>query len=701
MLLIKNNDGLYLDGVWVATADEIAATFQSNDLTKPTTLQSSYTNTFHIPDSVAVRKLTQHAEQLDSRSRWPYRTLAATVVAHGETIFRGYAEFDHFSAGWDITLFQDKKNLFDRLDRSLRTLQLDRLDHYWTLEQINLLAESSEGVCYPLIDYGLNRVDTVPNDTIFPAIFVTSLITQMLFEEGYTLVGSLLTDELYKRLIVPFSEQEPTAHDQQWQDDRKARVTWQADTEQVDRGTLGRGHWIDRIQPFNQDNLPEQGFEQGKFHCFNTTTHEYVCPQAMRVRVQGYQGFKALCVNGVVEVVLSVLKNGNSVANARFEAGTGYNLLYLITNNVTLDETIACQAGDRLQINLLAQRQTDLGAWRMTMYNDLDNSWVSFTPDLTLHTGDLWPVARNLPDVSCLSLLKALGFLMSGTWSVNPLRHEVHFVSFSSIVNNTSQAVDWSFRVNTGAEPAWTPRLDPYAQINYLRWKEIDETKNTQVAIRDLGGTQTVNFGDGVLLVDASTLEPDTNLFEVAFAASTDSTNEVPNYGLPPLIKTRSTSGYGDSLTINKQGTTPRLLLASFGAAQPMKTKRLKADGITLEEIVVHLKPCWFGARPIPAITSEPSFILAFSQLQVSRGEQCLIDRYYDGLSRVLRRMRVLDVSVTLYPRDIADLDFERPIRLQRVHIGSLVISDGFYYLNKIADYVDGAPCQVTLIAFT
>lgn len=701
MTPIKSNDGLYLDGVWIATADEIAATFQSNDLSKPTTLQSSYTNTFHLPDSVAVRKLTQNAEQLDSRSRWPYRTLSALVVAHGEVIFRGYAEFDHFSAGWDITLFQDKKNLFDRLDRSLRTLQLSPLDHPWTLEQINLLAESTDGVCYPLIDYGLLQVNTLPNDNLFPAVFVKTLITQMFYEEGYTLVGSLPTDELYKRLVVPFSEQEPAAHDQQWQDDRKARVTMQNDPDTVDRGTLGRGYWLDRIQPYSVDNLPDQGFQQGRLHCFNTTTNEYVCPDALSLNVECSQTFKALCVTGGIELVISAEKNGNKVASARFEAGGGYNLLFLRTDTLTLSETIKCNAGDRVKIILEARRMTATGAFRFEIYNDPDNSWVSFTPDLTLHTGDLWPVARNLPDVSCLSLLKALGFLMSGTWSVNPLRHEVHFVSFSSIVRNIDQAIDWSTRVDTGSEPGWTPRLDPYAQINYLKWKEIDESKNTQVAIQGLGGTQTVNFGDGVIPIDATTLEPDTTLFEMPFAASTDSPNEVPAYGLPPLIKTRSTSGYGDSLTITKQSTSPRLLLVSLRSTQPMKTKRLKEDGQTLEEVIVTLKPCWFGTRPKPAITSDSDFMLAFSSFQPNRGEQSLIDRYYEGLIRVLRRMRVLEVSVLLKPTDIASLDFERPIRLQRLHIGSLTISDGLWYLNKVADYVDGHPCRVTLIAFS
>lgn len=696
---MNNTDGLFLENTWVATADGIASTFQSNDLSKPATLQSSHTNTFSLPDSHSIRKLTQNSEQLDSSSKWPYKTLSARVIIRGETIFSGYAEFDHFSNGWDVTLFQEKKTLFDRLDRSIRTADLSHYDHNWTLEQINLHADATEGVCYPLVDYGLLSAGILPNDTIFPAVYVKTLLTQLLHEEGYRLVGELSTDDLFRRLVIPFSESEPTGHDEQWQADRKARVARQAPPDEVDRGTLGSRYFIDRVQPYNLDNLIDQGIEQGKLHPYNTVRFEYVCPDNMQLRVQALQAFKGLVVLGAIEVVLSVLVNGNEVANERFEASGPYNILYSAIANVTLDETIKCQANDVVQLHLLAQRQTDIGAFRFTMYNDPDNSWASFTPDLTLHTGERWPIARNLPDVSGLSLLKALAYLMGGTWSVDAFRHQISFVSFSKIVRNTANAVDWSNRVDTGTEPGWTPRLDPYGQLNYLTWKETEEAKKAQVAPRGLSKGSTTNYGNGVIPVEATTLDPEVPLFEMPFAASTDSDQTIPGYGNPPLVKIRTVSGFGSSLSINNQSTAPRLLLVSLDAPQPIQTKRLSSDNQTLEEVTVNLRPAWFGQRPNPAITNDTAFTLSFSSLLLNRGEQCIIDRYYDGLIRVLRRMRVLEVSLSLKPTDIASLDFERPIRLQRLRIGSLSITDGTYYLNKISDYVPGHPCRATLIA--
>ena len=347
-----------------------------------------------------------------------------------------------------------------------------------------------------------------------------------------------------------------------------------------------------------------------------------------------------------------------------------------------------------------AQRQTSIGAFRFEVYNDPERSWVSFTPDLTTQTNDYWPVARNLPDMSGLALLKSLAYLMGGTWSVDAFRHQIAFVSFSNIVNKSDQAVDWSNRINTGIKPVLTPRIDPYARVNYLTWKESDQTKNQPVTAPGLTKGATLNYGDGFIQVNAETLDPTVTLFEMPFAASTDSPNDLPGYGNPVLIKTRSVSGYGDSLSITKESTPPRLLLVSLGDTQPLQAKRLKDDSVTLESVTVNLKPAWFGMRPDLAIPEGMRFCLSFSPLSVNQGEQCIIDRYYEGLMRVLRRMRVLTVSMYLKPKDIAQLDFERPVTLQRVRVGGLQLSTHFFYINKISDYVDGQPCQVTLIAF-
>ena len=691
-------DGLYVDGRWVASADGIAVTFQGNDLTKPTSLQVSYTNTFRIPDTLLMRELTGNAEQLDSGSDFPYQKKPAYVVDDGEVVLRGVLSVVSFGADTEVSVQDTTKDLFSGLDRSIRTADLSRYDHPFTPEYISTLNETRTGVIYPLIDYGLLQNGVMPADAMFPAMFVHTVIAQMFYEEGFRLIGTLPDNEVYRRLVMPFVESEPTNHDEQWQIDRQARVTFEGPTDSVSRTLFGNKTAVNRIQPFSIDNLQPE-FTQGKLRNYNTSTFTYVCDTAMRCRVQAYQQFLVKIVTGAMEVILSVEKNGQTAGLEYFDCGAGYNLLRLRRDSITLDTLVSCKKGDRLQIRLIVARKTTVGGYDADVFNSPDTCWASFTPDLTIQPGDTWNVARNLPDITGLSLLGSIVYLLSGTWSVDGLTREVQFNAFSETVSNTANALDWSNRIDGAVTPTWVPRIDPYAQSNYLRWRESEETKEFTSTLP--GGRVAFPYGDGVISINASTLDTETTLFTMPFAATLPSDELLPGYGNPPLVKTRTVvNGKDGAVTIGNQSTAARLLLVNLGASYPVPATRLAADGETVERITVGLQPCWFATRPQVVHEVASAHSLVFSRLSLFQPEPDLIKAYYGGLIRVLARMRMLTVSMYLRPEDIAGLDFNRPIRLQRVQVGPLVISDGYYYINRIDRYQSGKTCLVTLIAF-
>ena len=691
---MTDRDGIYLNKIWVCDASEIATTYQGNDLTKPDRLTTSYTNTFTIPDSVKFRIMSDFAEQLDSKSNYPYRLIPAYVIDGGETRFTGVAKLTEFSSGWKAALYEEKRDLFARLTRSIRTADLSRFDHDWTLENINARAGATDGVCYPLIDYGLVSANSVPLDTVFPATYAHTIVRQLLKEEGYSFVGDLPADPLFKRLALPFVEQEGTNHDEKWVNDRKARVTQNNVEYHVQRSAFDSGRIMDRIQPFTIDDQPAETWSQGILKNYDTKTFTYVCDTAMRLRVDAFQQFKCKNTSGAVEFILQLLKNGNNIHQEYFHAVGPYNLLNQKKESLVLGETVPCQKGDRIQLRFITQRQTTLSAFEATIYNDPNSSWAAFTPDISLHTGDNWPVARNLPDITGVALLVDIAHLFGGTWYVNSRRRQVRFSSLSATIANSANAVDWSNRLDTDPDrpPSWVPVLSPYAQSNYLKWKETEDTKAID------GG---LNYGDGVISVNADTLETSTDLFELSFAASTDSISEIAGYGKPLKIETRTVSGSTSaSSTISKKNTTARLILVEPSKSVEVASKRFASDGITIEDVKVKLKPCWFGPRPNIAVSSDTAFCLCFSPIKTLRGEVALIPRNYAGLARVLRRMRVLGTSVRLYPEDIEALDFDKPIRLKRVDLDGLILSDGLYYLNSVNNYRSNDRCTVTLIAF-
>jgi hypothetical protein len=374
--------------------------------------------------------------------------------------------------------------------------------------------------------------------------------------------------------------------------------------------------------------------------------------------------------------------------------GSGYNVLFMRTDQLNLDTTVDCQAGDRLQIRLRVNRQTKTGAWDAEVYNNPDNARASFTPKVELARDGNWLVSRNLPDITGLELLKNIAYLYCGTWLVNSRRREIRLTRLSTTVFSKT-SIDWSTRIDDSQSPSWVPRLNPYAQRNLLKWKDSDETKKGVDGL-----ALPIPYGDGLIEIDVQTSDAEVSLFQMTFAASINSSNELPNYGTPLLIKTRTVSGKGETLTINKQAATPRLILVHPSQTIDVTVPRLSTDGETIENVDVKLKPCWFGTRPMSVVGQDTAFSLCFSPVAGNRSESCLIDRHYDGLAFVLRRMRVFSLSMRLLPGDVSMLDFSQPVRLRRVNVGGLVISDFVGYLNKVSNYGTDGKCTVTLVGF-
>ena len=674
-------DGLYINDTWVSETEGMLLTLQGNDLQKPDSLQSSFTREYSLPDSLAVRDLTQGGEGPDSSSRKPYQHLPAYLVASGDRLFSGLARLKDFSAGWKVELFEKKRYLFERLDRSIRTADLARYNFSWNLDYIGLQANSREGVVFPVIDYGTLKNGSLPVDNMYPAMYAHTLVEQLLSEEGYRLSGSLPIDGLYNRLILPFVEAEPVSRDEAWIEARKARVTGE-DLPPVPfiGGLLSHKTLIEFIEPFGVDNDPAAGWYNNGVKNYKPVIYSYVCDAPMRLIIEAVQWFKVSVDIGAVEAYLTIEKNGQAIESGYFNESGVYNQTGATLDKVEVKAKIDCQPGDQIRVRFKLGRQTATAQYRGILIRDQQN-FASFVPDKVTAYGDEWNVARNLPDITALSLLKAIAFLCSGTYYVNELRKQVQFIGFSDIVSNLANAVDWSTRVDESSEPTYTPSLEPYARKNYLKWKPGD-------------GIET-GYGDGMLPCSYDVLPESVDLFELPFSATTPSTNTIGFYGEPVRIETRSYATDTDGkTTVSSKAATPRLLLAYPETSITVPTKRVNEKGEVVEASAF-LMPCWFDKRPGVAANPSVNYSLNFESYTG------LIARYYTGLKRVLRRPRKLTISLQLEVADISGLDLSLPVRLQQVRVGSIYLNDGYWYINRISNYRPGRPCNVELIAIS
>lgn len=690
-------DGLYLLDKWVAEP-EIALTLQANNLTEPSALPSSYTNSATLPDSLDIRSLLDFAEQIDSDTPYPYQLLPAFVIWQGEVVFSGVARLKKFTGGWQVELDENKTNLFDQLaDKPIRSLDLSRFNHNWNLSKIQVMNAVPDGVVYPLIDYGAIEEGVVPSDTMYPAVTAKLLLEQMFSESGYKAEGDWLQDGLLNAIAFPFVEEKPSAVDDDWAKARYARVTMTdaPDTKVGGLELLTKFRSLNRIQPFNVDSRFSEGFEDGKQDNYNTTTYTYTADTNMRLTVYAFQAFRAKVTSGAVEVKLIVEVNGAEVAQGYFSKGGPYNTIGPLAKDdkVSVSVSLNLKAKDTAKIRLKVEKRTTFGVMEVIIYNTSATSFASFEPDKTLQYGDTWPVARNLPDLKCFDILSTVAFLTSGIWDVDDVSGTVRLVLLKDTVRLPPE--DWSDRI-TDVEPSWIPAVEPYAQKNYLKWKPTDSVDK--------------DFGDGVINCNAPALKAEETLFTLPFSASMQSTQEIAGYGNPVKIETRTvaTSGAG-VVTITKKAATPRVILIQPNVNFNVPTKIAGNTPGTTVDSTCALMACWFSVRPKPVVRDENAFSLTFDRVAGQFAEQSLIERYFDGLKMILDKPRTFTATFYLRPADVADLQtpdnngvkgLMRPVILRGVQVGSLSISQSNFIISQIPNIRNNLPSEVTLIAY-
>lgn len=135
--------------------------------------------------------------------------------------------------------------------------------------------------------------------------------------------------------------------------------------------------------------------------------------------------------------------------------------------------------------------------------------------------GAWFPIVENLPDVKVVDMVKFL-CAVTGTF---PLQKSsggvVEFAEYDVLMDNISRALDWSDKLRPGAR-ANIPskiayKMDGWAKHNYYRWKDDEKVRGRY---------------DGDLVVYNDVLDEERTVITFPFAASDESlgTAEVPMY---------------------------------------------------------------------------------------------------------------------------------------------------------------------------
>ena len=161
------------------------------------------------------------------------------------------------------------------------------------------------------------------------------------------------------------------------------------------------------------------------------------------------------------------------------------------------------------------------------------------TADQEVLPGGLFPLWKNLPDWDCAQLLKNLMKIEGVFPFPGEAANEIEFIGTDRLYDNRPEALDWTGKLvfNNGLPTEQTMQYGSYARVNHCKYAE-DETLNRSY--------------DGTFEVDSETLDSETDLINLDFAA-TDTGKD----GKSPVIPMYS---FNDEQEVEFTEVTPRIL---------------------------------------------------------------------------------------------------------------------------------------------
>ncbi|GAB3822187.1 hypothetical protein [Pontibacter rugosus] len=640
---------LYIDNQKVDLAPDavFAVTVQSNDITKPESVQSSYSNSLTLPYTERNHQVLSNAADVASQSRAPYTKLNASVLQDGvEVVPLPKAFLTEANEGYELQVFSGALDLFARLgDKSIRDLDLSRFNHTWDFQNVvtgaRYFRDHTFGYIYDAINNG--KPFTSGNlwaDERHPSVFVRTVFEQMLLEAGVDYTG--IDDELWEKLILPFSNDKPL-HSQAWLDARKQ---------------------VRDMAALTPIAVTDHGKLKVKASIFATYIGENVASSiALILRQNGVELKRE-------EITVTALNE--TVLEATFDILPPYNLAGL--------EVLI------LRSNLSPESAPVAGNSRYSSF-DVESSY-----DEEAYFRTEWDVALNLPDIKQKDFFKAIRSLLDLMVTFDPYSNMLSLTPFNRLLENRAQALDWSGKlVYVASERVPVQyRFGEFAQKSWWRYKE-DE----------LGGE-----GDYFLSIDDKQLEEEKNIVEMPFAASEDvagflrvplfeSDQKYPqNYShTVDTIAQRNSGSFSDGNRVHVKNATADPFVKEGWAVYERKAGRWElSEQITYKRNKVEPRLAVLGGE-LPLLIRESRNYAVNVTGRSSSFEPisfaALLPTRYTALQGVLESCKGITPYFLLSVQDVAGYDPAVPIWLDQFQ--------DYFYLNSINEFTGEGPTECQL----
>lgn len=260
----------------------------------------------------------------------------------------------------------------------------------------------------------------------------------------------------------------------------------------------------------------------------------------------------------------------------------------------------------------------------------------------------------NLPDISCLTFLKAL-FFMIGAYPLANEAGEIEPHYFSDIKRNleSGKTVDWSNKDTTA--PGESPNsikfaVSEFAQRNYYLMKSdnLDETENDKKDKTDIYAS-----GIGCLLVGSEVIDKDKTIIQLPFYAPYIKNKKFPSYATGDTMKVWEPDD-GDLPAWTRPGSVK---LLKFNAPKPCygvivnQPRTFTYNGTVEDYSPVMSMRVWNG----------------FTQLDGNES--------FQYLQSIISKPYIVTIELRLNEFDLRDLDYSVPVYLEKYNSYFAIVS--------------------------
>lgn len=442
--------------------------------------------TFKAPRTANNLAILENANVIVNDSVLPYRLIPARLEVNGLPQGLEFAQIKSVKDDIELALYGSNVDFFGTIKgRKLADLG-DIWNHAWTLQNAYDSRNSTEGYIYGIIDFHSDSPNSYIGITtpeidvrgLLPSVFLHSIISEIITQAGFTAQGDFLSDADYRRIIIPCLESFPDT------------ITLTDSQDFVAGATLGLNEIIPLMVSINGTVKILEG---------STVTIQGITDQNDSI----------------------VLRVG---ADAELTAGVyGYGMLSEIVSQSNLSFYAGTNAGDpasvyfltvgetyRITTELTFRNENQTGGVNMVIGYLYDTIYPAFTALRTFRFGfdfgSYLQLEGMLPSMKQSDLLKDTAQKFGLIFQVNNATQTVHIRQFSEIIDNITNAIDWSDKVDYSEKPEL--KFDSgYARINNCKYEDDDSV------VKPLGT-------DSEILIDNENLEAENDLFESPFAAS-------------------------------------------------------------------------------------------------------------------------------------------------------------------------------------